>query len=209
MNETITATLREHAEGDIHIDRLLGAVHAGARRRQRRRRSAGGVALILVAVAALVGVRGLTLHRVPVADPAPPAMPRPPRVDAAVTASDATMFHLDLPDLGWTSLSWAAQPGHETLSGELASGQEVRIEADRERDGLTWRDGPRWPVTVAGQPAEAISVAAGLYAVQWQPVPGIWAQAAIFGADVHAAAALAEQVRFDRAYRCAAAFSRR
>jgi hypothetical protein len=233
MNETITAALREHAEGDIHIDRLLGAVRAGARRRQRRRRAVAGGAVIVFAVAALVGVRGVLPGRSPVAGPPPAATPRPPRLDGAATVAaspaelgaDPTRFHLDLiglngadsvaggalaaGDLGrWTSLSWAAQQGHEVLAGQLESGHEVRVEADRERDGLTWRDGPRWPVTVAGQPAEAVAVADGSYAVQWQPVAGVWAQVDVTttDGDVRAAIAIAERVRLDRVYRCAAAF---
>jgi hypothetical protein len=233
MNETITAALREHAQGDIHIDRLLGAVHAGARRRQRRRRAVAGGAVIVVAVAALVGVRGVVPGPAPVAGPASAATPRPPRLDGAATVAtspaelgaDPTRFHLDLiglndtdsvsagaratgdPD-GWSGLSWAAQDGHETLAGQLGSGHEVRVEADRDRDGLTWRDGPRWPVTVAGQPAEAIAVADGSYAVQWQPLAGVWAQVdvATTSGGVRAAIDLAERVRLDRVYRCAAAF---
>src|SRR5206468_2278431 len=55
MTDTISAVLREHAEGDIHIERLLGAVRTGALRRRRRRTVlTSGVtmlALLLVAVA--------------------------------------------------------------------------------------------------------------------------------------------------------------
>jgi hypothetical protein len=31
MNDTIAEVLRDHADDDVHIERLLGAVHAGAR----------------------------------------------------------------------------------------------------------------------------------------------------------------------------------
>jgi hypothetical protein len=60
-------------------------------------------------------------------------------------------------------------------------------------------------VSVAGQPAQAIA-ADGLYAVRWQPVPGIWAQAEIESDDVHLAIDLAERLRLDRVYRCAVPF---
>jgi hypothetical protein len=55
MNETISAALRDHADGDIHIERLLSAVHAGARRQRRRRLAPAGGAV--VALVAMVGNR--------------------------------------------------------------------------------------------------------------------------------------------------------
>ena len=80
MNETISAVLREHADGDIHIERLLGAVHAGARRRRRHRLTLAGGALVVVA--ASVVVTGSMYEREPatVAIPAPePGEPGPTR----------------------------------------------------------------------------------------------------------------------------------
>src|SRR5690348_13557723 len=118
MNDTIADVLREHADDDVHIERLLGAVHAGVRRRRHRRAALTGTTLIAVAAAA-----GLTAA-VPEPNTVSPgveqdvALARPPLVtgqSSAVAAphvlgENRSLFHLDVtgstaPD-SWLALSW-------------------------------------------------------------------------------------------------------
>jgi hypothetical protein len=213
MNEIISAALRANADGDIHIERLLDAVHAGARRRRQRHLALACGAVVAVV---LVGLAGVTASRRPatIGGPPPvPALPRPPRVERVPTAvgspgvlaSDPTLFHLDLSDLsGWKNLSWAATRNQETLDATTESGDQVQIEAGRDRGQLSRHDGTATAITVGGKPAEAVA-AGGSHVVRWQPVPGIWAQVDAPG-DVGVAIAVAEKVRLDRVYRCAVPF---
>jgi hypothetical protein len=213
MNETISTALRDHADGDIHIERLLSAVHAGARRRRQRRLA---LACGAVVVAALVGVTGAVSTRQPatIAGPAlEAAIPRPPHVERVPAAADApevlgadpSLFHLDLTGLtGWTYLSWSSRRGHEELAVTMESGDQVLIEADRDRGRLRRRDGRTWAVTVGGKPAEAVAAGAS-HMIRWQPVPGIWAQVDAIG-DVDMAIGFAENLWLDRVYRCAVPF---
>jgi len=97
MNETISAALRDHADGDIHIERLLGAVHAGARRRRQRRVAVVGAALAVVVVLASVTAATPVPRSTPVGGPAPT---RPPLVagtsaadSPAVLGADPALFH--------------------------------------------------------------------------------------------------------------------
>jgi hypothetical protein len=217
MTETISASLREHADGDVHIERLLGAVHAGARHRRRRRLMLASGAVVVIAAAALAGVRSVVASRAPapVAGPSPAAFsPRPPVVEGARPVTDAAVelggdpgrFHLDVDELGeWKDLSWSSWGGYEELAGTMESGAKMTIEAGRKPDGLTWRAGPRWAVTVGGQPAEAVA-ADGSYLVRWQPIPDVWAQVETTSDDVHLAIDIAERLRLDRVYRCTVPF---
>ena len=215
MNETISAALREHADGDIHIERLLDAVHAGARRRAWRRRALVGFGAAVV-VAALVGVAGLVSARggPTVADQVPDdGVPRPPRIAGvadvarrpAALGSDPTLFHLDVSGLtGWRHLQWASWSGGEQLAVGLKTGDSVEIEAARSPDKLTWGPAIPSPVKVNGRPAELAHARGGM-AVRWQPVPGVWAQV-YAGENLDLAIDTAQTVRFDRVYRCAVPF---
>jgi hypothetical protein len=218
MNERISATLRERADDEVHIGQLLAAVHAGVRRRRRRRLSAAAAVLAvlgLTATGAVLRPAGAPPDRA--VSPAAPqlAVPRPPRVEPAVTAADdptvlgtdPTRFHLDLTAVtDWTALAWAARPGHEELTLSREQAGEVRIEVDRDPNGLLTRAGPSWDTTVGGRPARAVSTEDS-YLVRWQPVPGIWAQVEAMGDDsADPALAVAGQLRLDRVYRCAVPF---
>ena len=119
MNETISAALRDHADGDIHIERLLGAVHAGARRRRQRRVAVVGAALAVVVVLASVSAATPVPRSTPVGGP---VLTRPPLVAATsaadspeVLGADPTLFHLDLVGLtDWRALAWSVRPGHRS-----------------------------------------------------------------------------------------------
>jgi hypothetical protein len=213
MNETISSVLREHADGDIHIERLLGAVYTSVRRRRQRRiasvvAAAVAVAVLLVAASAVSGGRPAT----PASPPPMATVPVPPHGDATpaartagVLGSDPRVFHLGVSDLSsWDYLSWAAhRSGGEELEATTESGGWALIEAATSRESLRQWTGQTSEVTVGGRPAEAVA-SSGTDVVRWQPVPGIWAQAAVRG-ELRAVA-VAEQLRLDQVYRCAVPF---
>jgi len=220
VNETISSVLRDHADGDIHIERLLGAVHAGARRRRQRRLALTTGAMVVAA--ALVGVTGVvsTRQSAPVAGPVPDhGVPRPPTVERVPTlpgaphilGSNPTLFHLDVADLaGLTYVSWSARgDGHEELAITTASRAEVLVEADRDPDRLRPLSGTTSATMVGDKPAQAAEVG-GSQAIRWQPLPGIWAQvnaeALEPDIEVQAAIDIATKLKLDRAYRCAVPF---
>lgn len=231
MTERISAALREKADGDVHVDRLLSAVHAGVRRRRRHRIL--GAACAVVAAAGLAA-GGLAVFPVTGDAPATPArpefdMPRPPLVEGAPTAvsapsvlgSDPTLFHLDLtgfdlvhPERGH-ELAWSARAGYEDLRGwSPDAGGNFSVEASQSRDKLTGQAGEISSTEVAGLPAEAVRLApgtgntnlpAGANALRWEAAPGVWAQVVVDGGP-EAAMRIAERVRLDRTFRCAVPF---
>jgi hypothetical protein len=218
MDEMIATALRERAEGDVHVERLLGAVRAGVRR-QRRFRLVVGCGAAAAVVATLVGVAGVVApadrqRDARTGEPALTTFPRPPAVDSAPTAaespevlgSDPGLFHLDLIDLsGWRSVAWAATRSFEELTGEASdSDGHVRIVAARDPIWLDPWDPGATPARVGAQPAETREQN-GYHVVRWQPRPGIWAQV-MASRSPEFAIAVAEQVRLDRVYRCAVPF---
>jgi len=221
MDEMIATALRERAEGEIHVERLLGAVRAGVRRQRRRRFTVGCAAV--AAVAALAGVAGVVVlpggrpggqPEIRPGEPAAAAFPRPPSAGPVPTAaespdvlgSDPQLFHLDLIGLsGWRFAAWAATRSFEELTVEASETRgHVQIVAARDPAWLPeWGTGAA-PATVGALPAETIEQS-GSHVVRWQPLPGIWAQVRASGsADI--AITVAGRVRFDRAYRCAVPF---
>jgi hypothetical protein len=229
MTDLISAALRERADGDIHIERLLAAVHAGARRRRRRRvavTACAVVAAVAVAAAGSVAVSrtgGAPVRPAASASPGSPGeIPRPPVLEGVPVASftptalgaDPTLFHLDITGLAAsTGLSWSSRPGYEELRATSAEeGGEVIIEASQSRDRLTGLADETSPTEVNGLPAELARTTTtggaaprGGYAVRWEPVPGVWAQVVV-AFDPEAAVRIAERVRLDRTLRCALPF---
>jgi hypothetical protein len=227
MTEVISAALRDRAEGDIHVERLLSAVHTGVRRRRRRRMV--GTACAVVAVAALAAAGGVVFagtRDAPVRPATAGDFPRPPRVEGAPVAaftpsslgSDPTLFHLDLTGLdGWGSLRWSSRPGYEDLSGFSAdAGGEFHVESSQSRDKLSGQGGEISPTKVNGLPAEAVRITSpnrafvqseptGASAVRWEAVPDLWVQVVV-PAGPEVAMRIAERVRLDRTYRCAVPF---
>jgi hypothetical protein len=216
MDEMIATALRERAEGDVHVERLLGAVRAGVRRQRRRRFLAGcGAAAV---VATLVGAAGAVAlpGRGPDArtgEPARAEFPRPPAAGFVPTAaespevlnSDPGLFHLDLTGLSdWRWVAWAATDSFEELNVEASeSGGQVRVVAARDPVWLgEWGTGAA-PARVGEVPAETID-RQGEHLVRWQPRAGIWAQVSAGSTDI--AIIVAERLRLDRVYRCAVPF---
>jgi hypothetical protein len=228
MTDLISAALRERADGDIHIERLLAAVHAGARRRRRRR--VAGTACAVVAAVAVAAAGGVVVSGTggapvrPAASPAPPGeIPRPPVLEGVPVASftptalgsDPTLFHLDVTGLAsWSGLSWSSRPGYEELRITSAEeGGELSIEASQSRDKLSALTGETTRTEVNGLPAELVRTTRptgntspwGAYGVRWEPVPGVWAQVLV-AFDRDAALRVAGRVRLDRTSRCALPF---
>jgi hypothetical protein len=215
MNE-ITTVLHEHAEGDEHIEDLLVAVRAGARRRRHRRVVVACGAAVL-SVAALIGTTTALGSRggTPPATQPSAALPRPPAIDRPtaperpeVIGSDPTLFHLDVVDLpGWEILTWTGTgSGYETLFATSPQlGGEVTVEVSRDPERLTQRGGVTGSTMVWGHSAETTDLGSR-HMVRWQPVPGLWAQVRAGGADGVAALTVAESVRLDRVFRCAVPF---
>jgi hypothetical protein len=216
MNDTIETVLREHADDDIHIERLLTAVHAGVRRRRQRRAVLTGAALVVVA--ALAGVTGATPEprTVSPGTGGDVDLPRPPAVAGQLTAAKAprvlgeslSLFHLDLVGSAvpadWSALSWASQRGREELEIDTQSNNQLMVEVDHDVNRLIARSGEPSRLTIHGKAAEATS-AAGWHAVRWQPVPGLWAQASSTD-SLPDAIDLAARLRLDHVYRCAVPF---
>jgi hypothetical protein len=218
MDEMIATALRERAEGDVHVERLLGAVRAGVKRQRRRRFALGcGAAAAVVTLAGVAGVVALP-GRQPGARTGAPVeagLPRPPSAGAVPTAvespevlaSDPGLFHLDLIDLsGWRWVAWSATRSFEELSAEASeSGGSVHILAARDQVWLgEWDSAAAVKTTVGGLPAETAERFGG-HVVRWQPRPGAWVQVQASGPpDI--AVLVAEKVRLDRVYRCAVPF---
>jgi hypothetical protein len=226
MTDMISSTLRDRADGDIHIELLLAAVHTGVRR--RRRRGLAAAACAVVTAAALTAAGGVTFFRT---HEAPPGVaesadiPRPPLVEDApvatftptVIGSDPTLFHLDVTGLDdWANLAWSSRTGLEDLRGFSAdAGGEFLVEVAQERDRLSGQAGEIGYATVNGLAAEAVRVTTqapgvpnspnGRSALRWEAVPGVWVQVVVpAGLDV--AMRIAERVRLDRTFRCAVPF---
>jgi hypothetical protein len=216
MDDMIATALREHADGDIHVERLLDSVRAGVRRQRRRRFAAScGAAVVAVGLVAVAGVAALPDRRPDaVTGPPPPvAFPRPPAADGPTAAeapevlgSGPALFHLDVTGLiGWRFAAWAAGHKFEELSVDAAEvGGFAQITAARDPIWLgPWGTGVM-PATVNGLPAETAEQS-GSHAVRWQPRTGIWVQV-LAGGEPANAIAVAEKVRLDRVYRCAVPF---
>jgi hypothetical protein len=217
MNETLSTVLREHADGDVHIERLLGAVHAGVRRRRQRRLAVvcGAAVLVTASVTVTAAAPGPDLGTV-VSAPPLDAHPRPPQVvnsPAAITrpevlGSDPSLFHLDLTGLaglnGWVNLAWSSRAGYEDLTVSLGPYSFVQVAAARDKENLAQPTVATWEVMMGGQPVEAISTGRS-FAVRWEPRPGIWAQVEATD-SIQQAIDVAEQVRLDRVFRCAVPF---
>lgn len=226
MTDMISATLRARAEGDIHIERLLSAVHTGARRRRRRRFAVAAAALVAVASLAAAGSGAFFGTRgAPVDVAQPPDISRPPLVEGApvatftptVIGSDPGLFHLDLTGLdGWANLVWSSRTGFEDLRGfSPDAGGDFVVEAAQERDHLTGRAGEIGYTTVDGLPAETVRIApspvavpggsTGGSALRWEATPGVWVQVVV-PAGIDVAMRIAERVRLERTFRCAVPF---
>jgi hypothetical protein len=212
MSQTISRVLDEHADDDVHIERLLAAVHVGVRRRRQRRAAVVGASLLVMAT--LAGVTGavpsLTTAGRDADGSRPPIVAGQPTLAQApqVLGKDRSLFHLDVNGADrpadWWAMSWSSRSGHEELLIDTDADDHLVIEADHDANKLSYQSGATSRVTVNGQPAAA-TTAPAWYAVRWQPIPGLWAQA---HSTVSLAAAidLARRLRLDHVYRCAVPF---
>ncbi len=228
MTDLISTVLRDRADGDPHIERLLSAVHAGARRRRRQRLAVSACAVVTVVALAAAGHVAFPGPRGAPDRSATPAtevnrIPRPPLVTGAPVAAftptalggDPTLFHLDVTGLrSWTSLRWTAMAGYEELRAtSFEAGGELFVEASGSREKLPGLAGEINPTTVNGVAAEAVRAIPGAgvppprgdHAVRWEAVPGVWVQVVV-QAGPEVALRMAERVRLDRTFRCVVPF---
>ncbi|SCG58738.1 hypothetical protein [Micromonospora inositola] len=234
LDQRIASVLRERAEGETDTHRLLRDSRALGRRRQLRRRAATGTALALVGVLGAVGVTGTDLTGLPGRLPwtaATPAVaaPVPPRADGAPAAAtdparigtDPQVLHFGVDPAQARYLGWSASGAQvEEVRLEAVRGVPVRVQVTRSAeafDGLYLENFPndvattpprfdgavrevRSPLRPAGSPAAST----GGLVKAWQPVPGVYARAAMLGYDRDAFDRSVAALRWDEARRCVA-----
>ncbi|MGW3897609.1 hypothetical protein ACWD6L_20700 [Micromonospora profundi] len=224
LDQQITRTLRQRAEGDVDIDQLLHTSRARGRRRQAHRRVAAGTALSLIGALGVVGVTGTGLNgltgRMPWTTAAPTPTVVPPRADGvpgaaadpALVGADPQVLHVGVdPDraryLGWEVI----RDQVETVRLSVAGSEEVRIDVGRsiEFPSSVTIDGASFEVTEPGRPnfdgavRPASGMARGLVKL-WQPVPGLYARAVMLHGDRAVLNQAVGALRWKEARRCAA-----
>ncbi len=233
IEHALAVALREHAEGDVHVENLLDHARREGRGYRRRRRVAGLCAVVAtVAVAAAVPALLPERGRVPapstgVQTAAPSASPyggeltRPPlatgatpaTVDPAVIAKDPLLLHLDLDPSMLNDhvqhASWANIRGLEQLNVQTAreTGHRTTVSEDVIVQ-VSHDKSDLTPVTDQHRPVQ-IGAATGSLgrpgSVRWEPLRGVWAE--VWGASDDATAVLiAKAVRLDHVRRCTVPF---
>ncbi|WP_420115719.1 hypothetical protein [Micromonospora sp.] len=230
LDQRISETLRERAEGLVDIDRLTVRAVVGGRARRRRRRVGVGVALGLVVVLGL-GVPTVADHsgRLPWTSAEPsPATVVPPRAPTAATAAlrpdlvgtDPTLLHFGIDPARAGYLGWEAGQGVESVRLAVSGGRQVvldlgRTPADVEQalhEGMSYGTAPDAEselVTAADFDGTVRTVApAGPggepgWILRWQPVAGLYARVTTVGPNDRDLRTVAQALRLDEAYRCA------
>ncbi|WP_446216637.1 hypothetical protein [Micromonospora sp. IBHARD004] len=224
LDQRIARVLRERAEGDIDIDRLLDGSRTRGRRRQLRRRTAAGGALALIGVLGFAGVTGPPLTGLPGRLPwtaASPtvAAPVPPWADGVAGAAqrpdlvgaDPTVLHLGVDPAKARYLGWGVRGfGVETVRVEVGGGRPVTVDVARTVEALEGLGIEGFPVDAVptrhpfdGAVRQAGGTAGGLI-MSWQPAPGVYARAAMLGGDRAELARAVAALRWDESRRCAA-----
>jgi hypothetical protein len=214
MTETISSVLHEYADGDVHIERLLGAVHAGARKRRNRRLTAVGGILVAAVLAAVTGAVSTAPEPLSLAAP---SAERPPALAHGMTIAKSpdaigfspSQFHLDLTGdfVGWKAVSWTSRGGHEELIITTNAEQEILVQADRPHSGTKYHADVPETIDIHGTPAE-ISQASGQTTISWEPYSWAWLQVTS-NAGREAVVQVAQSLIFSSSYRCAVPFQLR
>ncbi|MEV4480447.1 hypothetical protein [Micromonospora coxensis] len=223
LDERITSTLREHAEGAVDSHRLLRDSVARGRRRRLRRRAVTGTALALVGVLGFVGVTNPGLGRLPWTAATPSVgAPVPPRVDGMPGAAadptrvgaDPDLLHFGVDPARARLLAWRTGGGVEGGRLDLGGGRIVAVDLSTDaaaversvHEGMTY---PDVPVTAAGFDGGVQRVSPpgpggqpGWF-LRWQPAPGLYARVHTVAADAGVLREAIAALRLDEAYRCA------
>jgi hypothetical protein len=221
LDQRITSALRERAEGETDVHRLLRGSRALGRRRQLRRRAATGTALALVGLVGFAGLTGTDLGRLPGTAAAPSvAAPLPPRADGVpgaaqrpdLVGTDPKVLHLGVDTRKARYLGWAVYGGAnqvESIRLSVGGGPPVLVEVSRSAqqvdelllDGIPAEQGVV-PVTFDGAVRQFRNGAGGLVKA-WQPVPGLYARASLVGdTDRGKLAETVDALRWGEARRC-------
>ncbi|MDG4805033.1 hypothetical protein [Micromonospora sp. WMMD980] len=226
LDQRIASVLRERADGEIDARRLLRGSRALGRRRQVRRRATAGTALALVGVLGFVGVVrvdvGGLAGRMPwtATTPAVSPPPVPPLADGVpggsdrpdLVGTDPQVLHVSLDSSRARYLGWSVYGSHqiESIRFRVGGGQPVLLEVSRDAKALDDTPIDGFPVqavtgrlTFDGGVLRVAGTTDGLVK-SWQPVPGLYARAAMLGGDPAALNLAAGLVRWDEARRCAA-----
>ncbi|WP_319463546.1 hypothetical protein [Micromonospora sp. RTP1Z1] len=222
LDQRIASVLRERAEGETDIHRLLRTSRARGRRRQLRRRAAAGTALALVGVLGFAGVTGADLGglsgRLPWTAASPTvAAPVPPRADGVPgavadpmrVATDAQVLHFGVDPARARYLGWGVRQNEvESVRFTVGSGRPVLVEVSRSVEllsrggveGFTF-DAVEEPLPFDGTVREVPGQTGGLI-LSWRPVNGLYARASTAGRDQTALRRAVDALRWDQARRC-------
>ncbi|MGC5020468.1 hypothetical protein [Micromonospora sp. DT47] len=222
LDQRISSTLRERAEGAVDTNRLTARAVAGGRARRRRRRAGAGVALGLTAALGAGVIAGL-----PSTGPAPqlaaPAVVAvaPPRADGIPGAaarpdligSDPQVLHFGADPARVRYLGWEVARGVESVQIDVGSGRAVTVDLARSSGALRQRPVEGLPGELGNLAAEAAfdgrAVRLGpdarpVLIRHWHPASGLFARAVVSEGTAAELLVAADLLRWDQARRCAA-----
>ncbi|MET8063003.1 hypothetical protein ACFYON_19520 [Micromonospora sp. NPDC005686] len=226
LDQRIASVLREHAEGEVDLDRLTAGAVTGGRRRLHRRRAVFGGGLALVALlGGLAVVPGLPGVDRPLTGPAAPAAPAagavPPLMRAEPGAAgapeavgtDAGVLHFGVDPTRARYLRWETWRSVESIRLDVGGGRIVTVELARSAESLRQyaADGVPFEVSAFAEEAAFDGRTSGLTVDglpirvrQWKPVPGLYARASASDQPDTALTAAVEALRLTEARRCGA-----
>ncbi|MEU4770722.1 hypothetical protein [Micromonospora sp. NPDC023644] len=224
LDEQIVRTLRERAEGTVDTDRLTARAVAGGKTRRRRRRVGAGVTVGLVAVLGFTVATGTgLLQRVrPPGSAAPAAATAaPPRLDGIqgaaarpdLVGTDPRVLHFGMDPARVRHLRWGVGSGVESVQVDVGAGPAVSVQLSASAAGLRRGvDGPQGQdagLSVedafdgTDRPHREAGRTTTTWIRLWQPVPGLYARAAVTATTARGIDDAVGALRLDEARRCA------
>ncbi|SCG52357.1 hypothetical protein [Micromonospora coxensis] len=219
LDERITSTLREHAEGAVDSHRLLRDSVARGRRRRLRRRVVTATALALVGV---LGVATVQLGEVPSRSAWTAAPPVPPPVvgvpgalaDPTLVGTDPNLLHFGVDPARARLLTWRTGGGVEGGRLDLGGDRIVAVDLSTDaaaversvHEGMTYPDTPATAAGFDGRVQRVPSTGPGGqpgWLLRWQPVPGLYARVHTVADDDGGLREAVAALRLDEARRCA------
>ncbi|KAB1915276.1 hypothetical protein [Micromonospora sp. AMSO31t] len=224
LDQRITSVLREHAEGETDVHRLIRQSRTRGRRRQLRRRATTGTALALAGVLGFLGATGTDLAGLTGRGPSTAASPAdaapvPPRADGVpgaaqhpeLVGTDPQVLHFSVDPAKGRYLGWAVQGRQvESVRFDAGGGRAVTVELSGSA-AFAGSGIEGWPVDALPKPTfdgsiQRVALGSGShgYVTWWRPAAGLYARASMRGGDVSALTRALSAVRWDEARRCAA-----